>query len=159
MLQSNNLVIQKWHLLSGNVTGYSMWCVVPQIDKTAVHLFGMDAMRSSMRLWGNTVLLLECHFQVLDSNRRHWSCSNASSEYVPKNAQIQIRRVCCSLHTVRYFSFKKFLPQNELYEVWHYPALKEIIYLWLQLKVLHGISGSSSAYVRAVKMPFQIIDP
>ena len=59
----------------------------------------------------NTVSLLKKYnLQVLDSNRRPWSCNNASSECVLSMLNwIETRGTCWPLHALYYFSFKKIL--------------------------------------------------
>ncbi|GFV64439.1 hypothetical protein TNCV_955971 [Trichonephila clavipes] len=41
-----------------------------------------------------------------------------------------------------WFQLQESSPQDELYKVWNYPALKERDLQWLQRKVRHGVTES-----------------
>ncbi|GFV13668.1 integrase catalytic domain-containing protein [Trichonephila clavipes] len=105
----------------------------PRTAKTAAHLFAMDAMRLSIRLWGILFHSSRSALQVSDSSRRPWSRSNVSSEHVPNMLNwIQVRRARWPFHTLYCFSFKHVLHQTSS--------------MWLGIVILEnkGISNGSS---------------
>ena len=115
----------------------------PQHARIASHLFGMNAMRlrwdfaeycSTLekvwypRLWQEQEALI-LHQYVIQMCRKYaqsdWD--QDSTLCIPYALLIQLQESA---------------PQFELYEVWHYPALKEMNYQQRQHKVQHQVSGS-----------------